>query len=91
MASSKRVTKKLSARKKHAASERAWNERAVRIHDAGAELVADAMELQHGRENLQVDREHGREWVTCKRCGRQFAIHGNQAEVVSEGDGYCGR
>jgi len=38
---------------------------------------------------LQANTEHGQEWVTCKRCGRQWAIHGADTEVVSEGDGYC--
>jgi hypothetical protein len=38
---------------------------------------------------LQADIERGAEWVTCKRCGRQWAIHGADAEVVAEGDGYC--
>jgi len=33
--------------------------------------------------------EHGQQWVDCRTCGRQWAIHGSTAEVVSEGDGYC--
>jgi len=27
--------------------------------------------------------------VTCNACGRQWAIHGSTAEVISEGDGSC--
>lgn len=38
---------------------------------------------------LQHDREHGQEWITCKRCGRAWSIHGADAEVIDEGDGYC--
>ncbi len=45
-------------------------------------------ELQHGQ-NLHAVIEHGREWVTCNRCGRQWAIHGSDAELVTDGDGYC--
>jgi hypothetical protein len=39
--------------------------------------------------HLQHDVEHGQEWITCKRCGRQWATNGIHAEVVIEGDGYC--
>lgn len=45
-------------------------------------------EPQHGN-NLQALIEQGREWVTCNACGRQWAIHGSTAEVVTEGDGWC--
>lgn len=46
-------------------------------------------EPQHGLENLQADFEHGREWVTCRACGRQWAIHGSTAELVTDGDDSC--
>lgn len=46
-------------------------------------------EAQHGAENLHAVREHGQEWVTCNRCGRQWAIHGSNAEIVTDGDGFC--
>jgi hypothetical protein len=45
-------------------------------------------EPQHGS-NLEAVWEHGQEWVNCRQCGRQWSIHGSDAEVVSEGDGYC--
>jgi hypothetical protein len=45
-------------------------------------------ETQHG-EHLRAVIEHGQEWVTCNRCGRQWSIHGSVAEIVTEGDGYC--
>lgn len=45
-------------------------------------------EPQHG-DNLRAREEHGGEWVTCNRCGRQWAIHGSTAEVVTDGDGFC--
>ncbi len=45
-------------------------------------------EPQHG-DNLEAVHEHGGEYVTCKRCGRQWAIHGSHAELITEGDGYC--
>lgn len=45
-------------------------------------------EPQHG-EHLSAVWEHGEEWVTCNRCGRQWSVHGSDAEVISEGDGYC--
>jgi len=59
-----------------------------RATEAASAILA-VPEPQHGMENLQADVEHGREWVTCRRCGRQWAIHGASAEQVSEGDGYC--
>jgi hypothetical protein len=46
-------------------------------------------EPQHGAENLEGVHEHGQEWITCKRCGRQWSVNGCDAEVVTEGDGYC--
>jgi len=45
-------------------------------------------EPQHG-DNLRAVVEHGSEWVTCNRCGRQWAIHGSHAELVTDGDDYC--
>ncbi len=46
-------------------------------------------EPQHGMHNLQSHDEHGQEWVTCLRCGRQWSVVGSEAEVVTDGDGYC--
>lgn len=48
--------------------------------------AVDGKEPQHGAENLVSDIEHGRRWVTCHRCGRQWDSEG---EVVSDGDGFC--
>ncbi len=45
-------------------------------------------EPQHG-DNLCAVVEHGREWVTCNRCGRQWAIYGSVAELITNGDDYC--
>lgn len=51
--------------------------------------VIACLEPQHPAARLQADREHGGEWVTCLVCGRQWAIHGSAAEMVTDGDGYC--
>jgi hypothetical protein len=45
-------------------------------------------EPQHGS-HLEAVEEHGQEWVTCRRCGRQWSVQGSHAEVVTDGDGYC--
>jgi len=49
-------------------------------------------EPQHGLDNLKaiVYRcEGGAEYVDCKRCGRQWIVHGPLAEVITRGDYYC--
>jgi hypothetical protein len=45
-------------------------------------------EPQHGS-NLEAVEEHGEQWVTCRRCGRQWNVRGNDADIVTDGDGYC--
>lgn len=57
-------------------------------HARRADATHAVPEPQHGG-HLRAHREHGQEWVTCNRCGKQWAVHGSHAEVVSEGDGYC--
>lgn len=42
----------------------------------------------------QVVYEHGRYWINCNPCGKQWAVHetapsGFYFEEVSAGDGYC--
>ena len=46
-------------------------------------------ESQHRRDRLEPCTEHGRQWVTCLDCGRQWSVDGGIPEVVSEGDGFC--
>ncbi len=53
-----------------------------------ATLPVSVSEPQHD-DNLVAVFEHEREWVSCNRCGRQWAIHGSDIEVVTDGDGYC--
>ena len=50
--------------------------------------IAAVDEPQHGA-HLEAIREHGQEWAQCNRCGRQWAIDGDQAEVVTAGNGVC--
>lgn len=60
-------------------------------YGGGGNLVTaiDAVaEPQHGS-NLEAVEEHGEQWVTCRRCGRQWAVQGSHAEIVTEGDSYC--
>lgn len=44
-------------------------------------------ELQH--DDLRAFEEHDEEFVECFTCGRQWAIHGSDAEIITEGDGFC--
>jgi hypothetical protein len=53
-----------------------------------ATAVNAVTEPQHGG-NLHAHFEHGREWVVCNQCGRQWAIHGSDAEIVTIGDDFC--
>jgi hypothetical protein len=46
-------------------------------------------EPQHDRDKLRPFEEHGQAWVECLDCGRQWAVHGADLEVVTEGDGWC--
>lgn len=58
---------------------------------AGAEIVMVivCVEPQHDADKLRAFREHGSEWVECLTCGRQWAVDGSHAELVTDGDGYC--
>lgn len=53
-----------------------------------SEAILAVDEPQHGS-NLEAVAEHGQEWVSCVRCGRQWAVSGLQADVVTDGDGFC--
>lgn len=53
-----------------------------------ASAVHAVTEFQHD-EHLTATFEHGHEWVTCTRCGRQWSVNGSHAEIVSFGDNYC--
>jgi hypothetical protein len=50
--------------------------------------IGAVAEPQHGS-HLEPIEEHGQTWVSCRRCGRQWAIHGSHADVITDGDGYC--
>jgi len=52
------------------------------------EAILAVDEPQHGA-HLEAVEEHGQRWVLCNRCGRQWGVYGDAAEVVAVGDGHC--
>lgn len=67
----------------------AWHGLPRPIEDDTATLPVQCAEPQHDNDRLRAFTEHGGEWVECLDCGRQWALHGDDIEQVSAGDGWC--